>query len=162
MVSLLLPCYTFPTTWQAGCKFRSSRTSLRGSWNVPTWRNQLPAQATAYPPSLPISAPHATSHTPTWSLQPAHPLSICTLCRKMPLCPGVPSWVVLSMPRGCTWMKLTRALDVGSQSFAQRILGSWVPGVASALAHRLLSLRSRSWPEEGGKGPGLRAEPCEI
>lgn len=59
-------------------------------------------------------------------------------------------------------MKLTRALDVGSQSFAQRILGSWVPGVASGLAHRLLSLRSRSWPEEGGKGPGLRAEPCEI
>lgn len=59
-------------------------------------------------------------------------------------------------------MKLTQALGMGSQSFAQRVLGSWVPGVASALAHRLLSPWARSWPEEDERDPGLRAEPCEI
>ena len=38
----------------------------------------------------PHPTPHRTTHTPTWSPHPAHPHSIHTLCKQMPLWPGVP------------------------------------------------------------------------
>lgn len=64
--------------WKARCKLKNSR--ICGFQPKPQ-----PVSLTCPYPTL-----HMTTHTPTWSPHPAHPHSIHTLHKQMPLWPGVP------------------------------------------------------------------------